>query len=903
MNSFSTDSQPLYIVDGIPFIPPTAPHSAENRDNSVESNANALSFINPHDIASIEVLKDASATAIYGSRGANGVIIITTKQGEKGKPKIEFYSNFSTSTVRNKVDVLDGYNYALYRNEQQDNGFIYDGSAPINQYTYPEGGLWKYTTSGGNIVGAEYTPSPQDFHNPGWYYGTDPDGGEWSQFIQGTDWQDQIFRTAFSHEYNFQVSGANDRGSHSFSGNYISQEGIIKNTGFERYTLRANIGQKITEYMTTGLNMNYSNSLTDFAKGNSLDYSILRSALLYPSTIYHDDYSQSDDLLWLSPNPKTYVESAKNELASSNIFASAYVLVNLGNNFSFRQNIGLNNFFNERSTYYNRETGEGRKETTNGRGGWSTNKRSHRTLESILTFNKTINKIHSINAMTAVTTERSDYSELAMSATQFPTDITENYDMGGALLPDPLKSNRIRSSLFSMLGRVNYVINEKYIFTTSFRRDGSSRFSENNRFANFASGAFAWRASEEGFIKNMDLFDNLKFRLSFGQTGNQGISDYQTSYTLNVANYPYGGSESSGFTGEKVYNSNLKWETTDQYNAGIDLGFLNNRLSFTIDYYHKKTKDLLQSIKISQSSGYTTGLVNMGSVSNEGLEFTGSYNILHSKHFTWSVDGNLSFNRNIIHGLPADQYSTRLWYRADNFFIQRNGYPIGAMYGYVEDGFYDNEAEVRANMIYSNADDATVRSKIGEIKYRDLDGNGEITASDMTIIGNTNPDYTFGVTNNFSWNNLTFSFFVQGVQGNDIFNGNLMNATLYTTVNIPTFVYEGRWRPDNIETATWPKATNQQKRTWLLSDRYIEDGSYIRLKNINMGYTFDNPKFVKGVNSINLNISASNLLTISNYSWYDPDVNAFGSDPSRRGVDIYSYPASRSFSLGLKIQF
>ncbi len=893
INSFSTDSQPLYIVDGIPFVPPTSPQSAENRDNSVEPTGNALSFINPHDIASIEVLKDASATAIYGSRGANGVVIITTKQGEKGKPKIEFTTNISISSLRKKVEVLDAYHYARYRNEQQDNGAFYDGGS-FTQYTYPTPGIWKYTTNNGTVVNGKYTPSPEDFLSPGWYSGTDPAGGVWNQWVEGTDWQDQIFQTGISQEYNLQISGANDRGNYSFSGNYTTQDGIIENTGFDRYTLRANIGQKITRNITVGLNLNYTNSVTDFAKGNSLDYSILRSALLYPSTIYYGDYSQSEDLLWLSANPRTYVESAKNELASSNIFASSYLSVNLMKGLTFRQNLGLNNFFNERSTYYNRDTGEGRLGTTNGRGGWSDNRRSHTTTESMLTFNKVFNKIHSLNVVGAVTSEQTMLTEKAMSASQFPTDFTENYDMGAALLPDALKSNRTRSRLFSVLGRTNYVLNNKYIFTASFRRDGSSKFhSAKFKYANFASGAFAWRASEEEFIKNLNIFDNLKLRLSFGQTGNQGIQDYQTMYTLKVSNYPIGGGQTSGFAGDHVYNENLKWETTDQYNAGIDFGFLNNRLSMTVDYYHKKTKDLLQNVKIPPSSGYGYRLVNFGTVTNEGLEFTVAYDILTGNPFKWSVNGNLSFNKNRISDLNADQFSNRLWYKADNVFIQRNGMPIGAIYGYVEDGFYDNEAEVRANPTYANADAATVKSMIGEIKYRE----------NMDIIGDTNPDYTFGITNNFSWKDFTFSFFIQGVQGNDIFNGNLMNVTLYNTTNIPTAVYDGRWTSDTRETATWPKATNQPKRTWLISDRYIEDGSYIRLKNINIGYTFQKPKFCKDINSINVYASASNLLTITNYSWYDPDVNAFGSDPARRGVDIYSYPASRTFSFGLKVQF
>lgn len=891
-NSFSSNSQPLYIVDGIPFEVPETPRSAENTDGSLEATANALSFINPHDIASIEVLKDASATAIYGSRGANGVVLITTKAGEKGKPRIEFSTNVSSSTIRRQVPVLDGYHYALYRNEQQDNAMLYD-SSPFTQYVYPTPGLWNYRISNGEVLSAEYDPSPEDYLTPGWREGTDPNGGTWRQWVEGTNWQDQIFQTGYSQEYNMLISSATDSGNYTFSGNYTNQDGIIKGTGFERYTLRSNTSQNISKNITVGLNLSYTNSTTDFAKGNSLDYSILRSALLYPSTIYYGDFSQSDELLWLSANPRTYVISTKNELSSVNVFASAFASIRLNDYLIFRQNLGLSNFENQRSTYSNRDTGEGAIDKVNGKGGLSDNRQSHTVTESMLTFNRVLGKIHNLNAVAAVTYEHRVSSAESMNATQFPTDLTENYDMGLALVPGSLVSSKYESKLFSMLGRINYVLNDKYIFTASFRRDGSSKFSAENRFANFASGALAWRLSEEPLIKRLNLFDNLKLRLSYGQTGNQAIPDYQTMYTMRVANYPLSGSEHSGFVSDHAFNNRLKWETTDQYNAGIDFGFYNNRLSFIIDYYYKKTNDLLQNVKTPQSSGYISQIINSGYVTNEGLELTANLVPVQNKSFNWRIDANLSFNRNRIGGLLADQFSSRLWYKADNVFIQRNGLPIGAIYGYVEDGFYDNEAEVRADPTYATANENVVKSMIGEIKYRE----------GLHVIGNTNPDYTFGLTNDFEWNDFTFGFFIQGVMGNDIFNGNLMNVTLFNTTNIPVAVYDYRWTPETRDIARWPKATNQAKRTWLISDRYVEDGSYIRLKNINIGYTFNNPKFLKGVQSINLNASANNLFTLTDYSWYDPDVNAFGNDPARRGVDVYSYPTSKTFALGLKVQF
>ncbi|WP_029904970.1 TonB-dependent receptor [Prevotella sp. 10(H)] len=899
VNSFSTSSQPLYIVDGIPFSPPSSPQSAENKDNSLEGSGNALSFINPHDIESINVLKDASATAIYGNRGANGVVIITTKKGVKGKPKIEFVSNFSTSRVLKKMNMLDAYTYAKYMNEEMDNAVKYDG-ASYSDYNFPSPGVWKYNKDvEGNILTARYYPSPEDYLNPGWY--TDEFGN--SKWVEGTNWQDEVFQSAFSQEYNLQVSGANDNGWYAFSGNYLNQEGIIRKSGFERYTLRANIGQRINKIIEVGLNINYTNSKTDFAKGNSVDFSVLRSALIYPSTEYYGDNTQGDDLLWLSANPRTYLLDSKNQMTSFNTFVSAYAELEIFKSLKFRQNIGISQFNNERSTYYKRTTGEGSVDKVNGRGGFSDNKRSHITTESMLTYNNTFNKIHNLNAVVAMTYETVSTQDKSMSASQFPTDITENYNMGSALNPDPLYSYKEKSQIMSYLGRLNYVLMDKYIMTASFRIDGTSKFHPDERWGTFLSGAVAWRASEEKFIKNLNVFDNLKFRFSFGQTGNEQIGSYQTLALQGVSKYPVNGALKSGFNSKLVSNSKLKWETTDQYNVGIDMSFLKNRINFTVDYYHKKTNDILQAVKVPPSSGFDYMTRNSGWVFNDGLEFTLGAHILQKTPLKWSIDANLSFNRNRIGGLDADQYSNRLWYRADNAFIQRNGNPIGAIFGYVEDGFYDNEAEVRADPKYTNESAAIVKAKVGEIKYRDIVPDGEINSSDMTIIGNTNPDYLFGITNNFEWRDFTFSFFLQGSVGNDIFNGNIMNVSMTNIGNIPVDAYNARWTPENTAGAKWPRPTTLQNRTSLISDRHVEDGSYVRLKNINLGYTLRKPKFLKGINSLHIYASATNLFTITDYSWYDPDVNAFGGDPSRRGVDVYSYPGSKTFSLGLKAEF
>lgn len=891
-NSFGSSTQPLFVIDGIPFEAKSAASAIGGVDGS-DATANPLASINPHDIESLEILKDASATAIYGSRGANGVVLVTTKKGKAGQAKVEFSTNYGMSKVIKKINMLDAYQYALYNNEQ----FVNDNKYYGTSYTKPAyAGLWNYYSDvNNNVIGGSYNPKPEDYLTPGWH--TDDVYG-YKEWIEGTDWQDKVFQTAATQEYNMQVSGGSETGWYSYSGNYIDQTGTIRNSGYKRYTLRASLGQHVGKALEIGLNINYANSKNDFAKTGSNEKSVLRSALLYPPTIYFGDNSiQSNlELRGLTSNPYTYVMSAKDQLGTQSVFASSYAELKFTDYLKFRQNIGLNNYTNERSTYYDNNTWGG--QNIGGYGGWTLNKGANLVAESILTFDKTLNNIHNLNAVVAFTAERGSWQEQRMSASGFPTDINENWDMGSALLPNKPYTYKQQNSLASILGRINYVLMDKYILTASFRRDGSSRFAANNRFANFASGALAWRLSNENFIKKMNIFDDFKLRASFGQTGNQAIGDYNMLYTLNVANYPLGGIENSGFASAKVVNPNLKWETTSQYNAGMDLAFLKNRLTFTAEYYYKKTTDLLQSIKIPSSSGYAAMMINRGFVTNRGLEFSASFNTNFTKDFNWKINGNLSFNINEIGGLDADQFAQRLWYQADNVFIQRNGLPIGAMYGYIEDGFYDNEAEVRMDPTYTDAPDNVVKAMIGEVKYRrDPNTNKPI----LDVIGDTNPKYMYGVTNNFTYKNWSFGFFVQGLQGNNVFNGNLREITNVGGSNIPQFAYDTRWTQETAASAKWPKATNQAQRVYLLSDRYVEDGSYIRLKNINIGYNIKNPW--KFISNLNVFASATNLFTISNYSWYDPDVNAFGGDSSRRGIDVFSYPTSKTFSVGLKAGF
>jgi len=896
-NSFTTSSQPLFIVDGIPLEVASTP---SNGALTSEQSANPLSFLNPHDIESMEVLKDASATAIYGSRGANGVVIISTKRGRTEKPKVELSMNAGVSNVVKQIPVLDAYTYALYLNEQYDNSFKYEGRS---FQTYPYNGTWSYQNYADghpNYATGKYSPAPADFKNPGYKY---DDYGNYYE-IGASNWQDEIFQTAFNTDLNLSVSGGNEKGYYSFSGNYARQNGIIKNSGYERYSLRANIGRHINSWMEIGTSIGFTNSVTQFANTLSYNTGIIRSAIIFPPVYSVDmDTTTADSVNWLAANPAAYVNNAKDELHGINFYSSSFLEIKILPFLKFRQNLGLGYSGQERGAYYDRHTQEGFT-PINGFASKSNNVWESLTSESLLTFDKTFAKIHAVNAVAGFTAERASWRNSATTATNFPDDLTQDNDMSRALDRPVITSDAGKSTLASFLGRVNYTLLDRYLFTFSVRADGSSKFAVGNKWATFLSGAIAWKASEEKFIKDLNVFSNLKFRASYGETGNQGIGSYRSISMLSTANYPFGGSMSSGsalVSWRGPVSPDIRWETTRQFNLGVDMGFLQDRITFTVDFYKKMTRDLLQEIQIPSSTGFSNMLVNSGNVNNTGLELTGRFIPVSNRNFNWAIDANIAFNRNEIGGLSGDQFANRLWYAADDVFIQRNGLPIGAMYGYVEDGFYDNEAEVRADPQYRNATASKVQSMIGEIKYRDLNGDGVITADDRTVIGDTNPAFTYGITNTFTWKNLSLSFLLQGSQGNDIFNGTLWDIKMGNVGNITQDAYNTRWTPDNREGAKWPKATAGYNRTFLLSDRYVEDGSYLKLKNLSLSYKIYNP--FKGLEQILITFTATNLFTITKYSGYDPDVNAFGSDSSRRGVDVYSYPASRTFSLGVNCTF
>ncbi len=885
-NSFLGGTEPLYVIDGVPFNNSSSGSTPMSIGDDEKQTLNAMSFINPDDIESIDILKDASATAIYGSRGANGVVLISTRKGKIGKDRIEANLNIGQSQVSKKIDVLSPSEYATYQNLAYSNSNLYTGT----NYNLP-------------YPGAQ-VPDPL---NPGHtYYAKGPQ----DYLGNNNNWQDRIFRSSYYQNYSVNIAGGNEKGTHSITFNYLDQDGVVRNSGYSRYGLGLNLGRNLSKTFKFGTSTSLASTntagvKTGSDKSDAASAGIVRAAITYPSTI-------SDPIAYdgvgdaFITNPYIYVSDVLNKVKGLNIFSSNYIEATFLKDFKFRQNIGFNYFGSNRDQYYPRSVYEGF--AMKGWGLKSNNVWSNATAESILSYQKSINK-HSFNVMAAGTYERTNGSSQRAEAKTFANDalLNENLEAGEAILP--VVTSRYQSTLISFLGRANYNYADRYLLTLSYRQDGSSKFGKDNKWAGFPSAALAWKITNEDFMKSQKLISDLKLRLSYGKTGNQGIGSYASLTKLTVYNYVFGGAIQTGLANDLYSgpaNEKLKWETTSSYNLGLDMGFFKNRLNLQVDLYKKNTDDLLQYLVIPSSTGFRSKLVNSGSIENKGLEISIGGTAVKHKDFEWSSNFNIAFNRNKILSLSPDvteQYARNIS-TSDAPFIQKVGHPIGALYGYVENGYYDNEAEVRNDPQYTNQSNAIIQRTIGEVKYKNFDGDPtSISQSDRTFIGDVNPDYTFGFTNNFKYKRFDLSIFINGVQGNDVINMNSkFNANLGSNKNITQEMWDGAWAAgkDNSN-ATHPKVMRQFFRNFLFSRRFVEDGSFVRVKNVTLGYNV--PLKSKTISALRVALGANNLFTFTKYSGYDPEVNSYGDNPALFGVDLGGYPNSRTFNFSVRCNF
>jgi len=790
----------------------------------------SINEISPSDIETMTILKDASSAAIYGANGSNGVILITTKRGGNQKTKVTFNSYTSTSSVAKKLDVLNASQYKSLMTEM---------GQSIN----------------------------------------------WAQYPYDNNWQNKALRTAQSSNYQLGISGGNEKTNYYLSGAYLSQEGVVMTNQLKRYTFKLNLDHKISNSIKVGTSLSYSKWRDIDVSENRKYGAILALVTGAPIT----DVYNNNGTFALNPfigdleNPVALLLKNEHSFENYRFNGNVYGEINFLKDLKFKTMLGFeqyNSTYNSWVDPYRSREGRGFK----GMADFSSSQNTYWITENTLSYAKSVGK-HNFNAVVGYIASEKNYFKSSISAKNFGTAAVQTVNAGATRTAgyDSAKGRNLAT-----LGRLNYSYEDKYFLTTNFRADAYSGFGDLNKWGYFPSFSAGWRISKENFFKNIEVINDLKIRAGWGAVGNGQVGEYEHFGLVNPGSpYYIGGNVAPGTNPTTLESNNLKWETTNQTNIGIDVSILKNRLSFTSDYYVKKTTDMLLNKKIPSSTGYENALLNVGAMENRGFEFQiSSKNLVNE--FKWDTDFNISFNKSKITSLPGG--SIKLGNISDRGLvaIAQEGQPLGTFYGYISDG----------------VDPAT-----GDIKYRDLDHSGTLNDADQTIIGNANPKYTFGLANAFSYKNWSLNIFVQGVQGNDIFNASRIETEgLFDEGNQLTTVLH-RWTPTNTITDI-PRANFGSDRNSKISSRFIEDGSYIRIKSVTLGYSVPESIVSKfKLSKAHFYVTAENLFTFTKYSGFDPEVSFYGrgdNNPLKNiatGVDYGTYPQTRDIIFGVNLTF
>lgn len=893
-NSINAGTTPLFVIDGMQMDISSGEIATTSSTGS--GTFDPMSFLNPNDIESIEVLKDATATAIYGARGANGVIIITTKSGAKGtadKTIVNFNSSIGISNVPKHIDMLDAQEYVNYRFARKDYGYLDYG----------------IDTDGDGV-----SDTPKDASQYGY-----------------SDWQKIMYRTAVTQDYNLSVNAiANRKTQMLFSLGYLNQDGLIVNNDFQRYTGRIKVDHKIIENVKVGASVNYGRTISNGAVssgGGELGNSGLIQ-LIYlrrPINFYTD--SDTDNMGSYSLLDCVTDETYRRTVYSR-VSGNAYVDWEIIKGLTFRAQASGNTsnskgmeFYTANSLWGFSKNGYGRIKTVDTYG-WNTS--------ATLTYKKTWNNAHNLNAMLGVEMSAYRNENLMIGAYDFEDDSTGVFDISKGGIQEAPSENVAMSTMMSMFGRVEYNYKQRYYASFNMRADGSSKFMPGSRVGYFPSVALAWRLSEEEFMKDATWLDQFKIRASFGASGNDRISNYATMALMTTNYYAVNGTEVMGMAPSSSANTRLKWETTYQYDLGLDVSLFKNRIDFLADVYYKDTRDMLYRATLPAQTGFVEQWQNLGRVENKGFEFSLNTHNINRRDFSWSTSVTFDLSRNKVLDIGGIDYTSvniAHGQLANDISRIMVGQPIGIGYGYVADGNYQldefwavdrNGRQFSAETIvtegnYDNykyvlKDGVTrinsVTVQPGDRKYRDLDGDNEITVADKTVISDSNPDFTMGLGNTFNIFGVELSFFFGGVFGRDIMNefklrseSGQSGGTQFN--NLTKDAWHGRWTTDNPSN-TYSRLLNQTN-TWV-SSYYVEDGSFVRLKNLSLGYTFDNPRLRKAkISSLKLSFNADNLFVLTKYSGMDPDVSS--SNPLFTGFDRLSYPKARTFTFGIGMTF
>lgn len=850
-NSLTGGTQPLFVIDGVP--------QPISTNQETQATSNPLSFLNLKDIESMEVLKDASAAAIYGADGSNGVVLITTKKGQAGKPKIN-------------VDVKFG---------------IDDCPSPLVEMLSPKeyAEMQIYRASLGTKTDVEKW---QDIL----------DTGKYADRNYAHDWMDEILQKAYKTDVNASMSGGSETQTYMFSVGYYNTDGLLKNSKYRRFTSRLNLSQKFGKKITLSANLSYANTkennpINDWSQtGVFLKAMNTNPFLGYVSA----DDTESDNYMSLSP--LVYVDERDLEKQKDDISGKLNFEYKINNDFTFNTSYALRKGINKATSFWGPNTWFGKSEQ--GRIEFNYGDELNWTYEARLNYNKRIKK-HNFGAMLAYEAKQMKENRFYSKTTNFEDTTLGIYGVSGGVVTFAPQYQYGDNATLSFIGRANYSYDNRYVFTASVRRDGSSKFGKNNKYANFPALSAAWRVNEEKFMKNIEWISSLKARASFGVTGNNQFPSYQSLSSLysTKVSFDNGTVEQVKFVGN-ISNDDLKWESSKQYNFGLDFSVFNNRLTFTADYYYKRIDDMLMEVNLPATSGYATAWKNAGAMENKGLELSLNAVVL-SGPLRWTSDFNISFNKNKVLELDEGQYSRYFTRKFSNDVLLRVGQPVGIYYGYIKDGIYNSEQE-----ILNSPQDATAR--LGSTKFKDLNRDGIIDQNDRSIIANVNPIHTGGWGNTFSYKNFDLYAFFRWSYGNDQINANMYELT--STIgagskNLLKSSYYNAWTADKPHNNSTGFVYNDAGLRSMTSEA-VEDGSYLRLATLSLSYTFP-AKIIKrlGLSNLKLTATGSNLWLLTRYSGFDPEANTGWGTVARLspGYDQSPYPRPRSFMFSIDLGF
>ncbi|NGF55775.1 TonB-dependent receptor [Parapedobacter sp. SGR-10] len=875
-NSLTQDNSPLYVIDGFP----------------VEEYSS--SSLNPDDIESINILKDASATSIYGARGANGVIVIETKKGQIGAPVVTFNNTLGVQQVQNLVELMSPYEFVKYQYEWN----------PSNATT-------RYLSNNRTV---------EDYKN-----------------VKGMDWQSAIFRVSLNRRHNIAVRGGNSSTRYAISGNIYNQEGIILNTGYNRYAGRVSLNQNISKKIDASINVSISKRKAWGGTIREGDGGTVTSALLARAWAYRPTTGKAfdeDEDVWEEEadedmitqydsrlNPVVTQSNIYNPKYTTDISANGSVSYKIIPSLTLRSTGTLFTSMSRTEAFYNSKTPQGNlRSILNIRGinaSVNNGERITWSNNTTLNFNKTYKRSHKITALGGLEVQESMYKTYGYAAQKIPN---ESLGMAGMNqgIPLTIRSTWRDYALFSVFGRADYSYKSKYIFTATMRADASSKFSVANRWGYFPAMALGWNMDREKWFKKQQFVTSSKMRFSYGLNGNNRIGEY-TRFPLvtlpNAAAYSWGNSTPEWGAVVDLPTPDIKWETTENMDLGLELGFLKKKVNLEIDFYRKNTRDLLMNARIPTSQGFATAMKNIGSVRNEGIEITLNTKNIKKKNFSWNSDFNISFNRGKILALNGEEDKLFSYpsfisqYSTNPLYIAEVGKPVGLFYGYVWEGTYkyadfDNPAEgvyVLKNNVTGNGSDLV---QPGDIKYRDLNGDLTIDEKDLTIIGRGLPIHTGGFNNNFTYKNFSLNVFLQWNYGNNIYNANRLSfeGNGNTRANFNQYAsYANRWTPENPDSDIF-RTKGQGVIGWH-SSRVIEDGSYLRLKTVALNYNLPLNLIRRAyMKKVTVGVAAQNLLTWTNYSGMDPEVST-RSRNLMPGFDYIAYPLARTVVFKLNTTF